>query len=161
MYHRTRNWSWCKAKKNIYKIYKLTWRRMKLSFWMIRSEKEFHSSTFRCSIGVAFFIGEYFPNVARQAMKVPTTKSIPPLSLHGSSTFTIDHSLYSSDATANQYSSIASSFRFYPFFGLYQWIWIQYTYTIYMLDFTTEHGSNLSSIWRDRVKYRNKKIKTG
>lgn len=132
------------------------------SFWMIRSEREFHSSVFRC-IGVAFFIDEYFPNVTRQAMKVLVIKSIPLLGLHGSSNFTIDHSLYSSGCHGKSISihSFPSCFCLYPLFpactkGQEFNIRIsQYIYNLHAWFYNIEHRSNLPSIWRDRVKFRN------
>jgi len=80
-------------------------------------------STFRCSIGVAyvsFFSIQHFSNVT-QVMKVPAIKSVPPLGLHGSSTFTTDHSLYSSGRHSKSISihGFPSSFAFaglYPLF---------------------------------------------
>lgn len=105
-------------------------RNWKLSSWMI-------CSTFRCDIGVIFCAGEYFPNAIRQAMKVPAVKSVPPLGLHGSSTFTTDHSLCSSGRHGKSISihSFPSCFcRPLPSLsGLYQWTCVQYAYTIYMI----------------------------
>jgi len=54
-------------------------------------------------------------------MKVPAIKSVPPLGLHGSSTFTTDHSLYSSGRHSKSISihGFPSSFAFaglYPLF---------------------------------------------
>lgn len=99
-------------------------------------------------------------------MKVPAIKSVPPLGLYGSSTFTIDHSLCSSGRHGKSISIHSFPSCFYrplpSLSGLYQWARVQYAYTIYMHDFTAPSMISICHLFDAFVLNAkiNRKIKT-